>query len=101
MLSDRRLTATDQRGSIQIWDVDRWTELLRLHGHRGIVNITCQVDAAHLASGARDNTVRMWDLPAANFARLSSTQRSTASSVTARLVAADAIGRMHWLDLML
>jgi hypothetical protein len=48
---------------IAVWDVQTGREIARLRGHHDSVRATAlSSDGAHLASGSRDLTIRIWDV---------------------------------------
>jgi WD40 repeat protein len=68
---DGTLLATAQESAaIQIWSIKSREMLLELTGHRGeITSLSFSTDGAFLASGFKDTTVLLWDLPQAQLAR--------------------------------
>ena len=78
-------------------------EAARLEGHSGAVLALCVLPDGRLASGSWDNTIRLWDVTAgAETARLEidAPIDCVLALPTIRLVAGDAIGRLHWLELV-
>ena len=78
-------------------------ETARLDGHSGAVAALCLLPDGRLASGAHDNTIRLWDVT--NEVEL--TRLEIDAPVTAivalgpdLLVAGDLSGRLHWLKLV-
>jgi WD40 repeat protein len=61
-----QLAATDEKGTIRLWDLDaigQRDELATLRGHQGPVNaVMFNPRQDQLASGSWDRTVRLWDV---------------------------------------
>src|SRR5271166_4379468 len=89
--------------TIRLWDVTAGAETARLEGHSDWVAALCMLPDGRLASGAGDNTIRLWDVTAgAETARLETDAPISciAALPSGRLVAGDAIGRLHWLEIV-
>ena len=78
-------------------------ETARIDGHSAPVSALCLLPDGRLASGADDNTIRLWDV--AN--EVERTRLEIDAPVTAivalgpdLLVAGDVSGRLHWLKLV-
>ena len=100
---DGRLASGSSDKTIRLWDVAAGAEIARLEGHSGWVAALCMLSDGRLASGSGDKTIRLWDVTAgAETARLETDApiHCVLALPTIRLVAGDAIGRLHWLEIV-
>ena len=103
VLPDGRLASGARDSTIRLWDVTAGAETARLEGHSGTVVALCVLPDGRLASGAYDYTIRLWDVTAGGeTARLEidAPIPCLAALPFGRLVAGDAIGRLHWLEIV-
>jgi WD40 repeat protein len=101
LLTDGRLASGSRDGTIRLWDVAAAAETARLEGHEGSVSALCRLPDARLASASDDKTIRLWDAAAGEeTARLEFDAAILAIAAIApnRIVAADMLGRLHWLQ---
>jgi WD40 repeat protein len=103
VLPDGRLVSGSSDRTIRLWDPKAGVETARLEGHSLGVTALCVLPDGRLASGAGDNTIRLWDLTTgAETARLE-IDAPVICLITlsaARFVAGDALGRLHWLEVV-
>jgi WD40 repeat protein len=105
VLPDGRLASGSYDNTIRLWEVTAGAETARLEGHSGSVEALCVLPDGRLASGSEDNTIRLWDVTTGaetETARLEVDAPITCVVALApgRLVAGDAIGRLHWLEIV-
>ena len=102
-LKDGRLASGSADGTIRLWDVATGTETACLEGHADRVTSLCLLADGRLASGSHDNTIRLWNVAAGDeTARLELDASVTALVTVApnRIVAGDARGLLHWLEIV-
>ena len=88
---------------MHLWDLETGAELRRFNGHESVVSSLALLPSGRFAvSGSRDKTVRLWDLDIGAclclFVADAPIQAVAAASETV-LVAGDASGRLHILEL--
>jgi WD40 repeat protein len=86
--------------TIRIWDIDQGTEVAQCVGHKAEVRALALFAGGLLASGSADGTIRVWNVTT----QMELTQLEVDGAVISvaglpddRLVAGDALGRLHWL----
>ena len=89
--------------TLKVWDLESGRELRTLEGHSGEVNgVALSADGRLAVSASRDKTLRMWDLESgavlATFT-CDAEAYSCAFLDGRKLIAGDAIGRVHFLCL--
>jgi WD40 repeat protein len=74
-----------------------------LEGHSGSIRALCVLPNGHLASGAHDRTIRLWDVALREISRLevdAPIHCLAALRSNGRLIAGDQLGRLHWLQVV-
>ena len=63
---DALLAAGSRDDAVHLWNIDRWSEICKIAGHKGdVTSVTFSpVDNRVLASGSLDGTVRLWKIAA-------------------------------------
>ena len=123
VLPDGRLASgSSYDNTIRLWDVAAGAETARLEGHSDTVVALCMLPDGRLASGSGDKTIRLWDVTAGAMKALRLPACASqvaylfrfrgprleidapipciAALPSGRLVAGDAIGRLHWLEIV-
>jgi WD40 repeat protein len=106
VLPDGRLASGAFDRTIKLWDPASGQLQATLEGHSGSVNALAVLPGGRLASGAGDRTIKLWD-PASGEPETSQPQFVADAAINALaflpaasiLVAGDASGRLHWLQL--
>lgn len=102
-LAERGQQLCSHDGTIRLWDVKTGAESAHLEGHSGLVHALCVLPDGRLASGSRDKTIRLWEIAARReIARLETDNGvgCLAALLDGRLVAGDANGCLHWLEII-
>lgn len=108
VLPDGQLVSASYDNSIRFWDLRTGAETGVLEGHSNSVNTIAMLPDGRLASGSEDKTIRLWDLSTrSELARLevdaaveSLVALSGTDDTGSCLVAGDAMGRLHWLEIV-
>ena len=103
VLSDGRLASASSDRTIRLWDTVSTAETARLEGHYGGVRALTVLPDGRLASGGDDRTIRLWDTPSGQeLSRLEvdANVQCLLSLSNERLIAGDALGRLHWLEIV-
>jgi len=102
-LPDGRLISGHNK--IRLWDVKTETETATLDTHSSWVTALCMQSDARLVSGSTDNVIRLWDMTARQAREMTRLEvdapvRCLAALSDGRVVAGDALGRLHWLKVV-
>jgi WD40 repeat protein len=105
VLADGRLASGSSDHTIRLWDPASGSCSAVFQGHRDCVRALVVLGDGRLASGSDDNTIRLWDprLPdgASRVLFVADAAITALAWVPTHqlLVAGDASGRLHWLEL--
>jgi WD40 repeat protein len=89
--------------TLKVWDLETGRELRTLEGHSGVVfGVAVSPDGRRVASASEDHTLKVWDLETGALLALfecDDPARCCAFTSDHKLVAGDALGRVHFLGL--
>jgi WD40 repeat protein len=106
VLGDGRLASGSDDHTIRLWDPASGACERVFQGHQGWVRALAVLGDGRLASGSRDNTIRLWDsarpdgAPRVLFVADAAITALVAHPTRPLLIAGDASGRLHWLQLL-
>lgn len=86
--------------TIRLWDLATGKELKQLVGHHGSVNALAALEDGRFVSGSNDKTIRVWDATALGpnvCLEVDAAVGVLQPLSDGRVVAGDALGRLHWL----
>jgi WD40 repeat protein len=106
VLGDGRLASGSDDNTIRLWDPASGACERVFEGHQGSVVALAVLGDGRLASGSRDDTIRLWDpnqsdgAPQVLFVADAAITALVAHPTRPLLIAGDASGRLHWLQLL-
>jgi WD40 repeat protein len=87
--------------TLRLWNIETGTELRRFKGHSSAIRAIGVLDARFI-SGSHDGTLRLWEVTSGReLACLEGDAAFTAVAVLPdrrTIIAGDAIGQLHWID---
>jgi len=105
VLPDGRLASGSDDCTIWLWNASSGSFLAVFEGHQGGVRALAVLPDGRLASGSDDDTIRLWDparpdgAPQVLFVADAGISALLVHPTRPLLVAGDASGRLHWLEL--
>ena len=105
VLGDGRLASGSDHKTIRLWDPATGACERVFEGHQDWVRALAVLGDGRLASGSDDKTIRLWDpnqpdgSPQVLFVADAAITALVAHPTRPLLVAGDANGRLHWLQL--
>jgi WD40 repeat protein len=106
VLGDRRLASGSGDTTIRLWDPATGACERVFEGHQSWVVALAVLGDGRLASGSDDTTIRLWDpaspdgAPQVLFVADAAITSLVAHPTRPLLIAGDASGRLHWLQLL-
>jgi WD40 repeat protein len=105
VLGDGRLASGSDDTTIRLWDPASGACEWVFQGHQSWVRALAVLGDGRLASGSGDNNIRLWDpnqpdgAPRVLFVADAAITALVAHPTRPLLIAGDASGRLHWLQL--
>jgi WD40 repeat protein len=99
----QRAVSASRDKTLKVWDLESGRELRTLEGHSGPVRgVAVSPDGWRAVSASRDHTLKMWDLESGTVIATftcDAAARTCAFINDRKLIAGDALGRVHFLCL--
>lgn len=88
--------------TLKIWNLTSGAEVFTLRGHQGIVGHVLEFSPGLAVSTSQDHTLRLWDLQTGEALATFSADGpiSVCEMAEEELVAGDALGRIHFLQVL-
>jgi WD40 repeat protein len=100
----RRAVSASDDWTLKVWDLESGREVKTLQGHSDrVFGVAVTTDGRRAVSASDDKTLKVWDLESGTEVAAFTCDAAAeccACVGDSRLVAGDALGRLHWLELV-